>query len=554
MMQRLHTAFALLLFAIFCTVPALAQPLRVDFRQAANDDSPYTQGAVHWIQAILQQNNAVYYEGMSVPQRIVLSSIPATSGNTHALTFSHKATKNGKHAYDFLTSYEQAVKASNAIVGPTILYELNECGQSIGPPKSMAQTCVEIRGGANAYPVRVPIEMGTALSHNVKDRVLAYESRFGQREIMLYGDEEITTASLRFDGYSGNNDLTAEYTLTWTSSSSEILIEMAGHLAMGSDVMGAGSGIGYGSGLGAGSISGGSYHFSLGKLDGNALGSQDNQIKGTTVLTSITCSSSGPDVVCANTQNTYSYSSTLSGLSYTWSLSDNTSGASIVGSLTGSSVVVDAGNKNGEYTISVIVRDGLQTVSCPTYVRVNGFEVTAVPQPILCAGNKTPVVVSASGGAAPYSGTGTFLKHAGTHTFSVTDANGCNSSATVTILEPSELLAAASASQVPCNASTAEVTVSATGGKPPYKGTGKYNRGVGTHNFTVYDANNCVSLATVTVAAPPAINVSAAVTSQIDCYGGSASVEVAATGGTPPYTGVGTYSKSAGTHTFTVTD
>jgi hypothetical protein len=553
MMQRLYTAFALLFLVFSCTVPAVSQPLRVDFRQAANNDSPYTQGEVHWIQAILQQNNAVYYEGMSVPQRIVLSNIPVTSGNTHSLTFSHKATKNGKHAYDFLTSYEQAVKASNAIVGPTILYELNECGQSIGPPKSMAQTCVDIRGSANVYPVRIPVEMGTVLSHSVKNRVLAYESRFGDREIMLYGDKRITAASLSFDGYSGNNDLTAEYTLTWTSASSDILIEMAGHLAMGSDVTGV-SGIGYGSGLGAGGISGASYHFSLGKLDGNALGSQDNQIKGTTVLTSISCSSSGPDVVCANTQNTYSFNSNLSGLSYTWSLSDNTSGASIIGSLTGSSVTVDAGNSDGEYTITVIVRDGLQTVSCPTYVTVNGFDVAAVPQPILCAGNRTPVVVTATGGAAPYSGTGTFLKHAGTHTFSVTDANGCSSTATVTILEPSQLLAQASASQVLCNSSTAEVTVSAIGGKPPYKGTGKFNRGVGTHNFSVYDANNCMSLATVTVAAPPAINVSATVTSQIDCYGGSATVEVSAFGGTPPYAGTGTFSKTAGTHTFTVTD
>ena len=554
MMQRLYAAFALLLFVISISVTGVAQPLRVDFRQAANDDSPYAQGEVHWIQAILQQNNAVYYEGMSVPQRIVLSNIPATSGNTHALTFSHKATKGGKHAYDFLTSYDQAVSASNAIVGPTILYELNECGQSIGPPKSMAQTCVDIRAGANSYSVSMPDVMGMALSHNITSNVSAYEARFGDRVLKLYGDKPITGATLRFDGYTGNNDVTAEYTLTWTSASSDILIEMAGHLAMGYDVTGAGSGIGYGSGLGAGSISGGSYHFSLGKLDGNALGSQDNQIKGTTVLTSITCSSSGPEVVCANSQNTYSFSSSISGLSYTWSLSDNTSGASIVGSLTGSSVTVDAGNSNGAYTITVIVRDGLQTVSCPTYVTVNGFDVTAVPQPILCAGNKTPVVVSAKGGAAPYTGTGTFLKHAGTHTFTVTDANGCSSSATVTILEPSQLLAQASASQVLCNSSTAEVTVSATGGKPPYKGTGKFNRGVGTHNFTVYDANNCISLATVTVASPAAINVSAAITSQIDCYGGSATVEVTAFGGTPPFAGVGTFSKPAGTHTFTVTD
>ncbi|MCB2206310.1 hypothetical protein KQI65_16320 [bacterium] len=553
-MQRSAPAFALILIVFFAAGSLVAQPLRTDFRQAANDDSPYITGEIHWTQSILQRNNSIYYEGMSVPQRIFFMNIPSTQGDVHTLKFSHRATKSGKHAYDFLTSYDQAVKAAIAIVGPTVMHTLNPCGDEIGPPKNMGAICAQVRG-MFSRSVELPWKMGSILGHDVEASAKAYEQRFGKRELMLYGDANITSASITFDGYTSGADPLAQYTLTWTSSSASVLIEIASHLAMSIDVTGAGTGIGYGAGLGAGSIKGGSYHFMLDRLDNQSLGNQDNQISSAAVMQSITCSTIGPDVVCANTQNSYTFNTTLTGLSYTWSLSNNTSGASIVTSPTGSTVTVDAGNLPGSYTLTVIVRDGVQTVSCPIQVSVNGFAVSAVAQPILCNGNRTPVIVTASGGTPPYSGTGTFLKHAGMHTFTVTDANGCSNSATITVSEPSELIASAvTNAALICSNSTAEVTVSAVGGKPPYRGTGKFQRGPGTHHFSVYDANNCVSYATLTVASAPTLNVTAVTSAAISCAGGTGQVTVSAAGGTPPYTGTGTFTLSAGTHQFTVTD
>jgi hypothetical protein len=554
MCKNCTTFFVLTLLYLCGTFSAISQPLRVDFRQAANNDSPNSLGDVHWVQSILQRNNSMYYEGMSVPQRVLLTNIPSARGNQHTLTFNHKATKNGIHAYDFLTSYTQAVAAANAIVGPTVLEYLNECGASIGPPSALQATCESMRASGFSFAVDIPDAMGTALGHSVASSVAGYENRFQNRQLKMYGDESITGAELTFDGYmTSGSDLTAQYTLRWTSSSNSILVEFAGHLALGNDVSGAGSGVGYGSGFGAGSISGGSYHIMLEKLDGNALGSQDNQIAGATVLIGITCNSTGPDPVCMGTQNTYTFQSPATGLIYAWSLSNNTSGASIVGSTTGASVVVEAGNHPGGYTLTVVVRDAVQTVSCPTNVTVNGFTVTAVPQPLLCAGNKTPVTVAASGGVAPYSGMGTFLVHAGTHTFTVTDSRGCSSTATVTITEPPQLNASSSAAPLNCSNGTVPVTVGATGGRPPYNGTGVFHRGAGTHTFTVTDANNCVALTSITLNAPSAMNVTANAPA-ILCYGGNTTVTVTATGGTPPYTGTGTFTRSAGTYTFTVTD
>jgi hypothetical protein len=71
---------------------------KVDFRQCANNDSPYSLGECHWIGSILQQSNSKYFEGMSVPQRVILIDISATLGDHHNLTFSHESTKGGIHA------------------------------------------------------------------------------------------------------------------------------------------------------------------------------------------------------------------------------------------------------------------------------------------------------------------------------------------------------------------------------------------------------------------------------------------------------------------------
>ncbi len=81
-----------------------SDPLIKDFNQCAN-----LTGDCDWVQSILQSSNSIYVENMSVPQRMVFAEIDPISGNLHTLTFSHEATKGGIHAYDWLTSYDQAI-------------------------------------------------------------------------------------------------------------------------------------------------------------------------------------------------------------------------------------------------------------------------------------------------------------------------------------------------------------------------------------------------------------------------------------------------------------
>src|SRR5262249_9793960 len=139
-------------------------------------------------------------------------------------------------------------------------------------------------------------------------------------------------------------------------------------------------------------------------------------------------------------------------------------------------------------------------------------------------------------------------------TYTVTDANGCTSDVTVTLTEPPALVASETHGEIVCHGQTASVTISATGGTPNYTGTGTFQQGVGSHTYTVTDANGCTADVTVTLTEPDAL-VASNSHGEISCNGGTTSVTISATGGTAPYSGTGTFTGvGAGSHTYTVTD
>ena len=85
----------------------------VDFSQAANGTAKDNDvGDITWINGIVQKSNSTYFEGMSVMQRVVLQGFTDADGLDATLHFHVDATKGGIHAYDFLTSYDQAITAA----------------------------------------------------------------------------------------------------------------------------------------------------------------------------------------------------------------------------------------------------------------------------------------------------------------------------------------------------------------------------------------------------------------------------------------------------------
>ena len=207
------------------------------------------------------------------------------------------------------------------------------------------------------------------------------------------------------------------------------------------------------------------------------------------------------------------------------------------------------------YTVYVQDANGCTTTQAVTIVEPStALSASATAETILCNGLSVNVVVVASGGTAPYNGTGSFSVTQGSYSYTVSDANGCQSTVSVTVTEPSVLTSSASVtSVVTCNGANATVDITANGGTPSYTGTGSFTVGAGSYTYTVTDANNCASSVSIVVTEPSAVQISVTAPA-ITCSGQTTTVTVSASGGVAPYTGETTVVVSDGTFTYTVSD
>ncbi len=89
------------------------------------------------------------------------------------------------------------------------------------------------------------------------------------------------------------------------------------------------------------------------------------------------------------------------------------------------------------------------------------------------------------------------------------------------------------AGNILCNGSTTDITVKATGGTPPYLGTGTFNVSAGTYYYTVIDSTGSSINASVTINQPAAILINTAVNS--NNTNGTTTITTNATGGTGNY-------------------
>lgn len=93
---------------------------------------------------------------------------------------------------------------------------------------------------------------------------------------------------------------------------------------------------------------------------------------------------------------------------------------------------------------------------------------------------------------------------AGVYSVNVNDSKMCTASASITITEPPLLVASESHTTVPCALGATWVTITASGGTPPYaSGTGIFAQPAGTTSYTVVDSKGCSSSILATVIADP---------------------------------------------------
>ena len=244
----------------------------------------------------------------------------------------------------------------------------------------------------------------------------------------------------------------------------------------------------------------------------------------------------------------------------------------------------------GNYTVTVTDTNGLTDTVQVVISEPSSALVVSTPAGLLrnvdCRGNNSAYVeASVAGGTSPFSYSWNSIPsqttakatnlYAGTYIVTVTDANNCVATKSITVTEPTALTLSGSVTNVDCKGnSTGSVVLTAGGGTSPYtykNGTGSYQASAtfstlaaGSYTFTVKDANGCTQTVTSTVTEPTALTLSGSVTN-VDCKGNSTgSVILTAGGGTSPYTyknGTGSYQASAtfstlaaGSYTFTVKD
>ncbi|MBI3512196.1 MAG: SprB repeat-containing protein, partial [Bacteroidetes bacterium] len=289
--------------------------------------------------------------------------------------------------------------------------------------------------------------------------------------------------------------------------------------------------------------------------------------------TLLTASATYSPVLC-NGGNTGSATVTASGgitsYTYNWSPSGGTN--STAANLTA-----------GSYTCTVTDANGCITTASTTVTQPTALTATATMTPVLCNGGNTgSAAVTASGATpgytyswSPSGGTGTTEPNlsAGSYTCTVTDANGCITTASTTVTQPTAISLTTSFVQSTCGNPNGSASVVATGGTGAYTyswtpsgGTSANATGLlaGSYTITVTDANGCVATQTVNVpnAGSPTATITAS--TNVSCFGGNnGSATVTGTGGTTPYTyswspsgGTGSTGVNliAGTYTATVTD
>ncbi|UFH35388.1 T9SS type A sorting domain-containing protein [Flavobacterium acetivorans] len=233
---------------------------------------------------------------------------------------------------------------------------------------------------------------------------------------------------------------------------------------------------------------------------------------------------------------------------------------------------------------------GSETVGQPTALTASDAHTNAS-----CNGVADgSVTVTFSGGTAPYMvnfNGGGFVTQtspklysglvAGTYSWIVKDANGCEQSGSETVGQPTDLAASDAHVDVSCNGGTdGSVTVTFSGGTAPYmvnfngggfvtQSSPKLYSGLaaGTYSWTVKDAHGCEQAGSETVGQPAALIASDA-HADVNCNGGSdGSVTITFSGGTAPYmvnfNGGGFVTQSspklysglaAGTYSWTVKD
>lgn len=233
-------------------------------------------------------------------------------------------------------------------------------------------------------------------------------------------------------------------------------------------------------------------------------------------------------------------------------------------------IVTDANNCKDTATV---------TITQPTQVVANASQTSAVS--CFNGANGTATATGSGGTGSGYTfawsngGTNALTTGltAGTHSVTVSDANGCPASTTVSITQPTQVTVSTTSTNVSCaNGSNGTAVASGAGGVSNF--TYAWSHGpttptvnglqAGTYTVTATDGNGCQGTSTVVISQPSPLIATTFSTTETCLNFCDGSVSVVGSGGTTPYTyvwslpGAPTTSTvqgvCSGTYSVTITD
>lgn len=225
-----------------------------------------------------------------------------------------------------------------------------------------------------------------------------------------------------------------------------------------------------------------------------------------------------------------------------------------------------SGLQAGNYNVTVTDGNGCEGYATDMLVDPTMLSAGANVAPALCNGSSDGMLTAVvSGGTSGF----TFMWNTGAtdanlsglatgnYDLTVTDANGCVASTSVTLGEPATLSLTVGSSDASCNGlNNGFAGVVATGGTLAY--TYMWDNGsttaninglaIGSYGVTVTDGNGCSDMSSVTISEPTLLSSSVTIT-DATCGNLDGSATVSATGGSTPYF----YGWSNGNNTASIT-
>lgn len=291
-----------------------------------------------------------------------------------------------------------------------------------------------------------------------------------------------------------------------------------------------------------------------------------------TAPTALSATSSSTPATCGNNNGSASVTASggTGGYSYSWAPSggSNATASNITG---------------GNYTCTITDANGC-TTSVTVNVATTGGPTTSVQSfaDVTCfGGNDGSGTISATGSGpftyswAPSGGSAATATNlaAGVYTVTVTDNNGCSSTQTVSITEPTAVAPSISAfTDATCGNNDGSATATATGGAGGYSyswapsggsAATAGNIGAGIYTVTVTDASGCTGTATVLISNIGAPTVTVTSQTNVSCFGLTDGTATLSATGNGPFTynwspsggnAATATNLGAGVYTVTITD